>query len=97
MEKVQIYTYHFPDGKIYIGFTSASLKFHENEHKTVRSISPIKKYLTSGEKYEGPILEKTVTLDIYDDELYKIQRKILDKYTNDTTKIINKNLKLFGY
>ena len=30
IRKVQIYTYHFPDGKVYIGYTSRIL---EDRHK----------------------------------------------------------------
>ena len=95
--EVQIYTYKFPDGKIYIGYTTGDLKFRHNQHKRIRSVSPITKYINSNEPYEGPTHEETVTVDLYGNEKYKILRKILDKYTNDTTKILNKNLYLFGY
>ena len=95
IRKVQIYTYHFPDGKVYIGYTSRSLEDRHKEHKRC-SISSIYKCLNS-HKEVHPKYEKTVEVDIDSDEIYKIQRKILDTYTNDTNQILNRNLKLFGY
>ena len=94
IREVKIYTYHFPDGKIYIGYTSRSLQERHKAHKRC-SISPIYKCLNS-EKTQ-PKHEKTVTVDIDSNEIYKIQRKILDTYTTDTKQILNKNLKLLGY
>ena len=96
--KFHIYTYKFSDGKIYIGYsTTGDLNYSHYLHKIHRSISPIGKYLYSNEPYEGPTHETTVEVDIDSDEIYKIQRKILDKYTTDTKQILNRNLKLFGY
>ena len=95
--EVQIYTYKFPDGKIYIGYTTEGLKFRHNQHKRIRSVSPITKFLNNNEPYEGPTHEKTVKVNLYGNEIYKIQRKLLDKYTTDTKQILNRNLKLFGY
>ena len=93
--KVQIYTYKFPDGKVYIGYTSRGLQERHQEHKRC-SISSIYKCLNTHEEVL-PKYEKTVTVDIDSDEIYKIQRKILDTYTTDTNQILNKNLKLLGY
>ena len=93
--KVKIYTYHFPDGKVYIGYTSRSLQERHHAHKRC-SISPIYKCLNTHEEVL-PKYEKTVEVDIDSDEIYKIQRKILDKYTTDTNQILNPNLYLFGY
>ena len=95
IRKVQIFTYHFPDGKVYIGYTSRSLQERHHAHKRC-SISPIYKCLNTHEEVL-PKYEKTVTVDIDSDEIYKIQRKILDTYTTDTNQILNKNLKLLGY
>ena len=95
IRKVQIYTYHFPDGKVYIGYTSRSLEDRHQEHKRC-SISPIYKCLNTHEEVL-PKYEKTVTVDIDGNEIYDIQRKILDKYTTDTNKILNKNLFLYNY
>ena len=97
LQDVKIYIYRFSDGKIYIGFTTTPLEVRHNQHKTRPSISPISKYLNSGERYQGPILETTVKVNLYNGEIYKILRKILDTYTNDTKQILNTNLKLFGY
>ena len=93
--KVQIYTYHFPDGTLYIGYTSRGLDDRHREHKR-SSISPIYKYLKTHEKV-CPKHEKTVEVNIDKPEIYDIQRNILDKYTNDTNKILNKNLILYNY
>ena len=94
--KLHIYTYKFSDGKIFIGYTiNEDLSHIHYLHKIHRS--PIAKYLYSNEPYEGPTHETTVELEIDSDEIYKIQRKILDKYTTDTKQILNRNLKLYGY
>ena len=95
IRKVQIFTYQFPDGKVYIGYTSTGLENHHQEHKRC-SISPIYQYLNTYEEVL-PKYEKTVEVDIDSNEIYKIQRKILDTYTTDTKQILNENLKLFGY
>ena len=94
--KVQIYTYQFPDGKIYIGYTSHGLENAHKDHKFFPA-SPICQYLNDPETHTLPKYEKTVTVDPYGDEIYKYEREILDKYTSDTTQILNKNLYLFGY
>ena len=95
IRKVQIFTYHFPDGKVYIGYTSTGLEERHQAHKRC-SISSIYDYLNTYEEVL-PKYEKTVTVDIDSNEIYKIQRKILDTYTTDTKQILNKNLKLLGY
>ena len=95
--KFHIYTYKFPDGKIYIGHTTSDLKYRHHQHKIHSNISPISKYINSEEPYEGPTHETTVEVNKDSDEIYKIQRKILDTYTTDTKQILNRNLKLFGY
>ena len=95
IREVKIYTYKFPNKKIYIGFTSRGLDDRHQEHKRC-SISSIYKCLNTHEEVL-PKYEKTVTVDIDSNEIYKIQRKILDKYTTDTNQILNKNLKLLGY
>ena len=95
-KEVQIYTYKFPNGKIYIGYTSYGLEYVDNFHKSF-SVSPICQYLNNPETYVKPNEEIKVTVNVYGDEIHKIQRKILDKYTTDTTQILNKNLYLFGY
>ena len=94
IREVQIYTYKFSDGKIYVGFTSTGLQDRHEAHKR-SSISSIYKYLKTEKTY--PKHEETVTVDIDGNEIYKIQRKILDTYTTDTKQILNKNLKLLGY
>ena len=94
--EVQIYTYKFPDGKIYIGYTCYGLENSDKDHKFFPA-SPICQYLNNPETYVKPKEEKKVIVDVYGDEIYKIERKILDKYTSDTTQILNKNLYLFGY
>ena len=93
--KVKIYTYHFPDGKVYIGYTSRSLQERHEDHKRC-TISSVYKRLKTNEEVL-PKYEETVEVDIDSDEIYKIQRKILDTYTTDTKQILNRNLKLFGY
>ena len=95
IRKVQIFTYHFPDGKVYIGFTSRSLEDRHQEHKR-SSISSIYKCLNTHEEVL-PKYEKTVEVNIDNREIYDIQRNILDKYTTDTNKILNKNLFLYNY
>ena len=92
---MEIYTYHFPDGKIYIGYTQYGLEQRHQRHKSC-PISPIYQYLNTYEKVL-PKYEKTVEVDLVSNELYKIQRKILDTYNTDTKQILNKNLYLFGY
>ena len=72
------------------------LDFVHNQHKRIRYISPICKYLNSEEPYEGPILEKTIKLK-KNDNVYPHIRQIIDKYTTDPSKILNKNLWLYGY
>ena len=89
-QEFNIYSYKFSDGKIYVGYTIGDLEFRHNQHKR-RGISPIFKYLNSEEPYEGPIHEKTVKLK-KNDEVYPHIREIIDKYTTDTSKILNKNL-----
>ena len=93
--EVKIYTYKFDDGKIYVGFTSRGLEDRHQEHKRC-SISSIYQFLNTYEEVL-PKYEKTVEVDINSNEIYKIQRKILDTYTTDTNQILNKNLKLLGY
>ena len=93
--EVKIYTYHFPDGKVYVGYTSAGLDHRHREHKRC-SISPIYEYLKTHEEVL-PKYEKTVEVNIDEPEIYNIQREILDKYTSDTNKILNKNLILYNY
>ena len=98
VEEMEIYTYHFPNGKIYIGFTSLGLKKRHNQH--IRDfISPLYKYLNNEETYQEPKYEKTVIVDKDTDsyEIYPHLREILDKYTSDTSLILNKNLWLYGY
>ena len=95
IRKVKIYTYHFPDGKLYIGFTSRSLEDRHKEHKRCSISTIFKRLITYKEVL--PKYEKTVEVDIDGDEIYKIQRKILDKYNVNTDQILNENLKLFGY
>ena len=96
INKMEIYTYHFSDGKIYIGYTQYGLEKRHYKHKTC-GISPLYKRLNNPETELKPKYETTVEVDIYSDELYKIQRKILDLYNIDTNQILNKNLYLFGY
>ena len=96
IKEVQIYSYKFPDGKIFIGYTSYDLQDFHKGHKFFPA-SPLCQYLNNPEIHTLPTYEETVTVDVYGDEIYKILRKILDKYTNDTTQILNKNLYLFGY
>ena len=92
--EVEIYTYKFSDGKIYIGYTSYGLESRHKQHK-IHCISPIYQYLKNEEIF--PNHEETVTVDLDSGELYKIQRKILDRYTTDVDRILNTNLKLLGY
>ena len=94
--EVQIFTYKFPDGKIYIGYTSYGLENADKAHKFFPA-SPIFQYLNNPETYVKPNEEKKVTVDVYGDEIYKILRKILDKYNTKKEDILNKNLYLFGY
>ena len=97
IKEVQFYTYQFFDGKIYVGYmTCFDLNIRHKQHKQ-RSISPIYQYLNNPKYEVFPKIEEIVYTDIYGDEKYKIMRKILDKYTTDTTKILNKNLYLYGY
>ena len=93
--KVQIYTYHFPDGRVYVGYTSRGLDDRHREHKRC-SLSPIYEYLKTHEKVR-PRHETSVEVNIDNPEIYDIQRNILDKYTTDTNKILNKNLILYNY
>ena len=92
----KIYTYHFPDGKIYIGYTHGSLEERHKQHKR-RSISPIYNYLNDEKTYSEPKYEETVTVTLASGKIYKTLRKILDKYTSDTNQILNRNLYLYGY
>ena len=97
-KEVQIYLYHFPDvDKFYIGFTSKDLKHAHKLHKSLW-VDPLYSYLND-EKYQDivPTFELSVTVDVYGDDIYKLQRKILDKYTTDVSKILNENLEVFGY
>ena len=93
IKEVEIYTYKFSDGKIYIGYAS-DLHIRHYQHK-IHCISPIYQYLKNEEIF--PNHEKTVTVDLDSGNLYKIQRKILDRYTTDVNQILNTNLKLLGY
>ena len=95
IRKVQIYTYHFPDGKIYIGYTSRSLESRHKEHKRC-SISSVYKRLNTHEEVI-PKYEETVTVVLDSGEIYKTLRKILDKYNAKKEDILNPNLYLFGY
>ena len=94
---VEIYTYQFPNGKIYVGYTSHGLDYVDKCNRYF-SASPVCQYLNSKE-YQNikPKLEKKITIDVYGDEIYKFLREVLDKYTTDTDKIINVNLGLYGY
>ena len=96
IKEVQIYTYKFPDGKIYIGYTGYGLE-NAYENDKFFPASPVCQYLNNPETDIKPTEEQKVTIDVYGDEVYKFLRKILDKYTTDTTQILNKNLYLYGY
>ena len=96
IKEVQIYTYKFPNGKIYIGYTSRGLDWIHRCHKH-RIVTPVTQYLNNPEQCVEPIEEKKVTIDVNGNDIYKIEREILDKYTTDTSKILNKNLYLWGY
>ena len=93
----KIYTYHFPDGKIYIGYVgeSRSLESRHNEHKRC-SISSLYKRLNNNEEVL-PKYEETVTVVLDSGEIYKTLRKILDKYNAKKEDIINRNKSLYGY
>ena len=95
LKKVEIYTYKFSDGKIYIGYVSpGGLEVRHYQHK-IHDISPIHNRLNTEEIF--PNYEETVTVNMNNDELYQIQRSILDKYTTDVKMILNRNLERFGY
>ena len=96
VKEVEIFTYQFPDGKIYVGYTSVGLEIRHNDHQTI-SVSPIYKYLNNEETYKEPQYEKTVKVNVDSGEIYPHLREILDKYTSDTSLILNKNLWLYGY
>ena len=96
VKELEIFTYTFPDNKIYIGYTSVGLQIRHNQHKRW-PISPIYKYLNNEETYQEPKYEKTVKVNVNSDEIYPHLREILDKYTSDTSLILNKNLWLYGY
>ena len=100
INKVQFYSYKFSDGKIYVGYIkNSNLYIRHMQHKQ-RSISPIYNYLNNPNYEEVlPKIEETFYMseNVFLYERYKIIRKIFDKYTNDTTKILNTNLYLYGY
>ena len=98
--KISFYSYIFSDGKIYVGFIKNSNLFYRHMQHKQRPISPIHKYLNSTEDENViPKIEKTLfmTENEFSKERYNIIRKIFDKYTTDTTKILNVNLYLYGY
>ena len=96
IKEVQIYIYQFPNGKIYVGYTSHGLDYVHKCHQSFSS-SPIFQYLKNLKSYVEPKEEQKVTVDVYGDEVYKFIRKIFDKYITDTTQILNRNLYLYGY
>lgn len=96
IRKIEIYSYRFPDGKIYIGYTTHGLDDAYKDDKFCEA-SPVCQYLNNPETDTKPRLEKTVMERAYSDEIYKHEREILDKCGIDPRFLLNKNLKCLGY
>lgn len=88
---IKIYTYVFPCGQVFVGRTIRTLDYVHNYHKRCK-ISPIHDALKKL-SHVYPKLESTIPLGTPLNEIYKIQRKIVYRYTTDPAKIINTNIK----
>lgn len=93
---VKIYMYKLPKyDKVYLGFTSNSLKMIHNMHKTSH-VSPLYKYLNLDEKFEDPTVIKTIKTKLNlkelnnDHELYKTIRAIKKEYNITDDQLLNK-------
>ena len=90
--KFEVYSYKFPNNSIYVGFTPHGLDIIHSDH-TRCSLSPINKIL---KEYPDVYPEVELTIEnISYNGLSKIQRKVFDSNLN--MKILNENLRLYGY
>ena len=91
-KKFEVYSYKFPNNSIYVGYTSHGLETSHKDHTRCR-LSPINKIL---KEYRNvyPKVELTIENISYNG-LRKIQRKVFDSNLN--MKILNENLRLYGY
>ena len=90
IKKIQIYSYQFPNGKVYVGYTSRGLEWVDWCHRTFSS-SPLYQYVHNY-KIIKPRLEKTVMGSVYGDEIYKHIREVIDECGFDPQCLLNKNL-----
>lgn len=91
-KKFEVYSYKFPNNSIYVGFTSHGLDRIHRDHIRC-TLSPINKIL---KEYPDVYPEVELTIEnISYNGLRKIQRKIFDSNLN--MKILNENLRLYGY
>ena len=95
IKKIEIYSYQFPDGKAYVGYTSHGLEQAEWFHQSFSS-NPIFQHVHNFTVIK-PRLKKTVMTRLYGDEIYKHMREVMDKCGFDPQCLLNRNLKLYGY
>ena len=86
---VQFYTYQFPDGKIYIGYTSYNLDIAYKDDKFCE-VSPVCQYLNNPETDIKPTPEgNIIKIDLSnDDEILDKKKEILDKYNLPLSSLI---------
>lgn len=97
---IVIYSYIFPEG-IYVGYSFKNLDDIKFIFKNIIRSYPLSELL---DKYDSikPKIIKTVNLrkygDDYDyDEIYKYMREAIDECGYKPARLLNKNLKLYGY
>ena len=92
-KKYEVYSYKFPNNSIYVGFTPYGLDaIHYNHSKC--GFSPVYQFI---KEYPDVYPQVEVTIENVSsyNEIHKIQRKIFDSNLN--MKILNENLRLYGY
>lgn len=100
IKKIELYTYHFPDGKWYIGFTTHGLEIAYKDDKYCE-VSPTCQHLNTY-PWIKPRLEKTFMGRTGDEkninrvhpQIYEYQKEIIKELGINPKDLINKNLRI---
>ena len=91
-----IYSYKFPEGT-YVGHSyNKDLEGLKFVMTRIIFSFPIS-YLLEKYNFIKPKIIKTFTIRKYDDEIYKYMREAIDECGYSPLRLLNKNLKLYGY